>query len=93
LRVGEDGAKLADVWWSIAGGPMRRDADRLEASPLLADRGWGKAASFEPLEGDPLDLESAELLRRAVTLPLPVHVQHGLHVVGQGGLKLAFATL
>jgi hypothetical protein len=39
---------------------MRRDPDRLEASRLLADRGWGKAASFEPLEGDPLDLSDYE---------------------------------
>jgi hypothetical protein len=30
------------------------------ASELLADRGWGKAANFEPLEGDPLDLADAE---------------------------------
>jgi hypothetical protein len=42
---------------------MRRDFDRLEASRLLADRGWGKAASFEPLEGDPLDLSDYELVR------------------------------
>jgi hypothetical protein len=26
----------------------------------LADRGWGKPASFEPLEGDPLGLADAE---------------------------------
>lgn len=34
--------------------------DRLEASKLLADRGWGKAAVFGPQEGDPLDLALAE---------------------------------
>jgi hypothetical protein len=39
---------------------MRRDRDRLEASRLLADRGWGKAADFEPLDGDPLGLEDVE---------------------------------
>lgn len=38
---------------------MQRTSDRLEASKLLADRGWGKAAVFSPQEGDPLDLESA----------------------------------
>jgi hypothetical protein len=27
---------------------------------LLADRGWGKAANFEPREGDPLGLEDVE---------------------------------
>jgi hypothetical protein len=26
----------------------------------LADRGWGKPASFEPLEGDPLGLADVE---------------------------------
>jgi hypothetical protein len=31
-----------------------------EASRLPADRGWGKPANFEPLEGDPLDLAAAE---------------------------------
>ena len=37
-----------------------KKSDRLEASRLLADRGWGKAASFEPVEGDPLDLAALE---------------------------------
>jgi hypothetical protein len=49
---------------------MRRDSDRLEASRLLADRGWGKAAEFEPQQGDPFDLanmkEAAEEFRREV---------------------------
>jgi hypothetical protein len=58
--VGEDGMKLAEFWLSIMEDPMRRDSDRLEASKLLADRGWGKAASFEPLDGDPLDLAALE---------------------------------
>jgi hypothetical protein len=76
--VGEDGMKLAEFWLSIMEDPMRRDSDRLEASRLLADRGWGKAASFEPLEGDPLDLAAlegaaeefrAKILRLAETHP------------------------
>jgi hypothetical protein len=54
--VGEDGMKLAEFWLSIMEDETRRDSDRLEASKLLADRGWGKAAAYEPLEGDPLDL-------------------------------------
>jgi hypothetical protein len=38
-----------------------RTADRLEASRLLADRGWGKAPAFAPVEDkDPLDLNAAE---------------------------------
>jgi hypothetical protein len=49
------------------------DRDRLEASRLLADRGWGKAADFEPLEGDPLgvgDVEAAAEEFRARILRL-----------------------
>jgi hypothetical protein len=42
--VGEDGMALAQLWWDIARDETRRDRDRLEASKLLADRGWGKAA-------------------------------------------------
>jgi hypothetical protein len=56
--VGEYGIKLAELWWSIASDPMRRDSDRLDASRLLADR--GKPANFEPQEGDPRGLEDAE---------------------------------
>jgi hypothetical protein len=51
---------LIRLWWSIANDPMRRDSDRLRASELLADRGWGKAPAFEPVEGDPLGLEDFE---------------------------------
>jgi len=58
--VGEDGMKLAEFWLSIMEDETRRDSDRLEASKLLADRGWGKAAVFSPQEGDPLDLASME---------------------------------
>jgi L-rhamnose isomerase len=68
--VGEDGLALPQIWWDIARDETRRDRDRLEASRLLADRGWGKAASFEPVEGDPLDLgdveKAAEEFRRKV---------------------------
>ena len=40
---------------------MRRDADRLRASELLAERGWGKAPAFAAIEeADPLGLEDAE---------------------------------
>jgi hypothetical protein len=70
--------------------PTRRDAERLEASPVLADRGLGKGTQLRVVGGEPLDLESAELLRWAVTPPLPVRLQHDLHVLGQGGLKVAF---
>jgi hypothetical protein len=52
--------RLAEFWLSIMGDSMRRDSDRLEASRLLADRGWGKAATYEPQEGDPFDLAYME---------------------------------
>jgi hypothetical protein len=58
--VGADGMALPQLWWDIARDESRRDSDRLEASKLLADRGWGKAAVFSPQEGDALDLASAE---------------------------------
>jgi hypothetical protein len=58
--VGEDGHNLAEFWWSIVQDETRRDRDWLEASKLLADRGWGKGAAYEPVEGDPLDLADLE---------------------------------
>jgi hypothetical protein len=68
--VGEDGHKLAELWWSIASDETRRDSDRLEASRLLAERGWGKAPAFAAMEGDPLGFEdlqeAAEDFRRRV---------------------------
>jgi hypothetical protein len=40
---------------------MRRDSDRLEASRLLADRGWGQAPTFAAIEeSDPLGLADVE---------------------------------
>jgi hypothetical protein len=69
--VGEDGMKLAELWWSIASDETRRDRDRLEASRLLAGRDWGKAPTFAALEEpDPLDLanpeQAAEEFRAAI---------------------------
>jgi hypothetical protein len=49
--------KLAEFWLSIMQDETRRDSDRLEASRLLADRGWGKAPTFAAIEEeDPLAL-------------------------------------
>jgi hypothetical protein len=48
------------MWWSIANDPLQRTGDRLEASRLLADRGWGKAAVTAQEGGDPRDLADAE---------------------------------
>jgi Family of unknown function (DUF5681) len=59
--VGEDGMALVELWWQIAQDPMQRTRDRLEASRLLADRGWGKAPAYMPIEEDnPLGLEDVE---------------------------------
>jgi hypothetical protein len=52
---------LAQLWWDIARDEARRDSDRLEASRLLADRGWGKAPAYAAIEEDnPLGLEDVE---------------------------------
>jgi hypothetical protein len=69
--VGEDGMALVQLWWDIARDETRRDRDRLEASRLLADRGWGKAPTFAAIEEeDPLDLanmeQAAEEFRAAI---------------------------
>ena len=58
--VGEDGHRLAEFWFSTMQDETRRDSDRLEASRLLADRGWGKAPTFAAIEEDPLGLEAME---------------------------------
>jgi hypothetical protein len=59
--VGEDGMALAELWWDIARDETRRDRDRLAASRLLADRGWGKAPTYAAIEeADPLDLANLE---------------------------------
>jgi hypothetical protein len=52
---------LAEFWLSIREDETRRDSDRLQASKLLADRGWGKAPTYAAIEEeDPLDLANLE---------------------------------
>jgi hypothetical protein len=59
--VGYDGMAIVQLWWDIARDETRRDRDRLEASRLLADRGWGKAPACAAIEEDnPLGLEDVE---------------------------------
>ena len=86
--VGEDGIALAQIWWDIARDETRRDSDRLEASKLLADWGWGKAGVFSPQEGDPLDLALAEGRLRSSG-----RRSCGREWVGQGALMLAGALV
>jgi hypothetical protein len=51
---------LVELWWRIAQDPLQLTRDRLEASKLLAERGWGKVAVFAPQDGDPFDLQEVE---------------------------------
>jgi len=68
--VGEDGKALAEFWLEIVNDDTQRTSDRLEASRLLGERGWGKAPAFAAMEGDPLgfsDMEqAAEEFRRNI---------------------------
>jgi hypothetical protein len=46
---------LARFWWSVLLDETADMAHRMQASKLLADRGWGKAAEYVPIEeSDPL---------------------------------------
>ena len=73
--VGADGRALAEFWNDVLHDEDAKLSDRLEASRLLADRGFGKAASFAPIEEeDPLGLAGAHdklVERLARVLPLP----------------------
>lgn len=57
VEDGEDSAlALARFWASVMSDPAAKMEHRLEASRLLADRGWGKAPQFAPIEdADPLE--------------------------------------
>ena len=46
--VGDDGQTIARFWASIMSDSNAKTTDRIEASRLLADRGWGKAPTHEP---------------------------------------------
>jgi hypothetical protein len=80
--VGEDGMALAQLWWDIARDETRRDSDRLEASRLLADRGWGRAPTYAAIEeADPLDLanleQAAEEFRAKILALVPPEADQG----------------
>jgi len=56
--VGGDGDKIAQFWLDIMTNEAETTGDRLAASKLLAERGWGKPAGFQLSEDeDPLGLQ------------------------------------
>ena len=55
--VGDDGERIIAFWLSVMDDEDASTRDRLEASRLLADRGWGKVTTQAPL--DVLKAESA----------------------------------
>ena len=59
-RTAEPRTEIAISLWP----PNANTAGRLEASKLLAERGWGKAPAFAPVEeADPLGLVQIEQAR------------------------------
>ena len=61
-RVGDDGLAIVEFWAATMNDPTAKMSDRLEASRLLADRGWGKPASFQLVDDDdPLGSDQAAL--------------------------------
>jgi hypothetical protein len=59
--VGNDPARLLQVLLSIAEDKGASRSERRAAAAEYLDRGWGKAASYSPVEdGDPLELGDVE---------------------------------
>lgn len=59
-KEGEDASIiLAEFWANVMADPNAKMEHRIKASELLADRGWGKAPQYAPIEDeDPLDLSA-----------------------------------
>ncbi len=56
--VGDDGLAIAQFWFDVMHDADAKMGDRIEASRLLAERGWGRAAGFALVEDeDPLGLD------------------------------------
>ena len=58
--IGDDPTELLEVFLEIAHNPAEKAADRKAAAEALLDRAYGKAPSFAPVDGDPLDLLSID---------------------------------
>ena len=48
--VGDDGHRIIEFWLNVMDDDTASTRDRLEASRLLADRGWGKVTTQAPLD-------------------------------------------
>jgi hypothetical protein len=73
LGRGDGAILLARFWWDIVGNDEWEHSLQLQASKLLADRGWGKAPEFVPIEdADPLqpDPEEADRILAALNAAL-----------------------
>jgi hypothetical protein len=57
--LGDDGLTIVKLWVGIMNDPNRKTRDRLEASKLLAERGWGKAALMAAADDDEMQLLEA----------------------------------
>jgi hypothetical protein len=63
--AGDDGETALLVLGTIMADSKERTGDRIRATEILLERGWGKAPVFAPIEdGDPLELaeDAAEVI-------------------------------
>jgi hypothetical protein len=59
--IGDDPTEIVTVLLSIMRDTSARNADRLAAAREVLDRGWGRSASFQPIEGgDPLSMSELD---------------------------------
>jgi hypothetical protein len=78
--VGEDGDEIVRFWLALMRDETAKTADRLEASRLLAVRGWGKPAAFELVEDDdPLGLDDERREAAVIAFDAEVRRLASLH--------------
>lgn len=58
--IGNDPTELLTVFLEIAYDPAAKPADRKAAAEALLDRAYGKAPSYAPVDGDPLELTDTD---------------------------------
>ena len=59
--AGGDGSKALEVFAGVMLDDAAPRRDRMEAAARLLERGWGKAAQYEPVkDGDPLELDDVD---------------------------------